>query len=98
MVELKARLHCSFSTFPEPLCDGFLLFSSSMVSFRQAAKGMAYLEGADIVHRDVAARNVFIGENLLTKIGNFEHCIEGQSGLLSQNVEELQYKLSRRVS
>ena len=38
----------------------------------QVASGMAYLEKQNYMHRDLAAKNVLVGENLLCKVANFE--------------------------
>ena len=38
----------------------------------QVAAGMAYLEEQNIVHRDLTARNILVGENLICKVANFE--------------------------
>ena len=38
----------------------------------QVANGMAYLESQNYIHRDVAARNVLVGEENIVKIGDFE--------------------------
>ena len=38
----------------------------------QVAAGMAYLEEQNIIHRDLAVRNILVGENLICKVGNFE--------------------------
>ena len=37
----------------------------------QVASGMAYLEEKDYVHRDLAAKNVLVGENLICKVTDF---------------------------
>ncbi|CAH3161665.1 unnamed protein product, partial [Porites evermanni] len=37
----------------------------------QIALGMKFLEKKKCVHRDLSARNVFIGENLVAKVGDF---------------------------
>lgn len=37
----------------------------------QVAEGMAHLEGQGYIHRDVAARSVLVGENLVCKLANF---------------------------
>ncbi|KAG9464685.1 hypothetical protein GDO78_019554 [Eleutherodactylus coqui] len=37
----------------------------------QVADGMQYLEDKHIVHRDLATRNVLVGENLVCKIADF---------------------------
>ncbi|CAJ0594222.1 unnamed protein product [Cylicocyclus nassatus] len=36
-----------------------------------AARGMAYLQSKDIIHRDIAARNCLLGENDVLKISDF---------------------------
>ncbi|RCN24460.1 hypothetical protein ANCCAN_29843, partial [Ancylostoma caninum] len=36
-----------------------------------AARGMAYLQTKDIIHRDIAARNCLLGENECVKISDF---------------------------
>ena len=38
----------------------------------QVAAGMAHLEERNIVHRDLTARNILVGENLICKVANFE--------------------------
>ena len=47
----------------------------------QVASGMLQLELSNCTHRDLAAKNVFVGENLICKVGNF-HCaqIDEESG------------------
>ena len=35
------------------------------------ARGLDYLTSASIMHGDLAARNVLIGENLITKVADF---------------------------
>ena len=37
----------------------------------QVADGMAYLEGENYIHRNVAARNILVGENLICKVADF---------------------------
>ena len=37
----------------------------------QVAAGMAYLEAKNCIHRDVAARNILVGENLICKVADF---------------------------
>ena len=39
----------------------------------QIAEGMAYLEHEKLVHRDVAARSILVGENNTCKVANFAH-------------------------
>ena len=43
---------------------------------KQVAEGMAYLENKSIVHGDLAARNILIGEKLSCKVANFETAID----------------------
>ena len=38
----------------------------------QVAAGMAYLEEQNIIHEDLAARNILVGENLICKVAKFE--------------------------
>ena len=38
---------------------------------RHVALGMEYLTKARIIHGDIAARNVLVGENLLCKLADF---------------------------
>ena len=37
----------------------------------QVATGMAYLEEKDYIHRDLATRNILVGENLICKVADF---------------------------
>ena len=37
----------------------------------QVAAGMAYLERKDYIHRNLAARNILVGENLICKVAGF---------------------------
>ena len=37
----------------------------------QVASGMAYLEAQSVIHRNLAARNVLVGENLVCKVAEF---------------------------
>ena len=38
----------------------------------QVEAGMAYLEEQNVIHRNLRARNIFVGENLKCKVANFE--------------------------
>ena len=38
----------------------------------QVAGGMAYLEKKNYIHRDLAARSILVGENLICKVANFD--------------------------
>ena len=38
---------------------------------RQVAEGMNYLTKSRIIHGDIAARNILVGENLTCKISDF---------------------------
>ncbi|CAH2303265.1 tyrosine- kinase Srms [Pelobates cultripes] len=48
-----------------------LSYDSFLYIFYQVAEGMAYLESEKVVHRDLATRNVLVGDNLLCKIADF---------------------------
>ena len=37
----------------------------------QVASGMAYLEEQNYIHRDLAAKNILVGDNLMCKVDNF---------------------------
>ena len=37
----------------------------------QVAAGMAYLEGENYIHQNLAARNILVGENLICKVADF---------------------------
>ena len=57
-----------------PIANGqrHILEHSDMMHFAvQAACGMEYLASCSYVHRDVAARNILIGNNLIVKICDF---------------------------
>ena len=51
----------------------------------QVAEGMAYLEEQGYIHRDLRAKNVLVGENLMCKVANFE----------TARVDEDVYKVKR---
>ncbi|KAM8945756.1 tyrosine-protein kinase Srms [Pelodytes ibericus] len=46
-------------------------YTSYMHIICQVAEGMAYLEMQHVVHRDLATRNVLVGDNLVCKIADF---------------------------
>ena len=48
-----------------------VLLSPDQMS-KQVAEGMAYLEELNCIHRDVAARNIRLGQDLRCKVANFE--------------------------
>lgn len=48
-----------------PSCRLFLKWSHSI------AKGMHYLSSKRIMHGDLAARNILIGDNLVAKVSDF---------------------------
>ena len=47
----------------------------------QVAAGMAYLEEQNIVHRDLSAKNILIGEGLICKVANFELASQTSEGI-----------------
>merc|ERR1719319_1092329 len=74
-----------FYIITEYMCNGALLdflrketeggakhqFDSLISIAAQVANGMAHLERKGLIHRDPAARNVLIGENLIAKVADF---------------------------
>lgn len=48
-----------------------LQFDNLLYISQQIADGMCYLEGQNIIHRDLACRNVLVGEKNITKICDF---------------------------
>ena len=49
----------------------------------QVASGMAYLEAQSFIHRELAARNVLVGENLVCKVADF-----GLARLIDEDIGE----------
>jgi len=65
-------VHSPHSDVPVANGQRHILEHSDMMHFAvQAACGMEYLASCSYVHRDVAARNVLIGNNLVVKICDF---------------------------
>ena len=61
--------------------DGRSLRSPQLVAMASdVAEAAAYLEDRGYFHRDIAARNVLVGENLVCKLGNFHlaHVLRGE--------------------
>jgi len=48
---------------------------------------MAYLEQKNFIHRDLADRNILVGENNIVKVADF-----GLARILAQDVEEYNTK------
>ena len=48
-----------------------ITLSQQVSIIQQVALGMAYLESKNYVHRALSSRNVFIGDNVLCKLGSF---------------------------
>ncbi|KAJ0036194.1 hypothetical protein NQD34_004871 [Periophthalmus magnuspinnatus] len=52
--------------------EGQVLTSAHLIYMgSQVAEGMAYLEDRSIVHRDLATRNILVGEDLVCKVADF---------------------------
>ena len=49
----------------------------------QVAAGMAYLEEQNIIHRNLAARNILVSERLICKVASFE-----MAGAIDQDIHE----------
>ena len=65
-----------------PMANGHrhILDHNDMMHFAvQVACGMEYLAGRNYVHRDIAARNVLVGNNLSVKISDFGNTQPGYS-------------------
>ena len=54
----------------------------------QVASGMAYLEQNNYVHRDVAARNILVAENLICKVANFGLACVTNEGMFREHSKE----------
>ena len=53
--------------------EGKLLNPTQLITIAsQVAAAMAYLEGQNIIHRDLAAQNIQVGEHLIYKLANLE--------------------------
>ena len=54
--------------------DGKLLQELDLIKMAaQVASGMLQLELSNCIHRDLSAKNIYIGENLICKVGNFHY-------------------------
>ena len=68
-------------------------FSSLLSWSLQIARGMAHLQRLDIVHRDLATRNVLLDENKIAKVADF-----GMALTNSQPIEVCDYLCVRWTS
>ena len=58
--------------FPEEHFDERVLSTTDLISFAyQISRGMEYLASKQIIHRDLACRNVLVCEDLVVKIADF---------------------------
>ncbi|XP_050736021.1 tyrosine-protein kinase SRK3-like isoform X2 [Eriocheir sinensis] len=48
-----------------------LVLQQQLYASAQAAAGMEYLEGQQLIHRDIAARNILVGPCLVCKVADF---------------------------
>ena len=55
----------------------------------QVASGMAYLEEKNYVHRDLTAKNILVGENLICKVANFSLACRIGEDIYQANTGEL---------
>ena len=53
----------------------------------QVAAGMAYLEERNIIHKDLAARSILVGEHLQCKVANFEMTQSINAGIINPIVK-----------
>ena len=64
--------------------DGHSLKLSQLIDMgAQVASGMAYLEEKNYIHRNLAARNILVGENLICKVADF-----GIARVIDEDIEE----------
>ena len=52
-----------------------LKFPTLVKMANDVASGMAYLERKGYIHADLAARNILVGDNLISKVGSFGNVI-----------------------
>ena len=66
----------------------------------QAAKGMAYLEEHNRIPRNLAARNIMVGENLSCKVANFElaRTMKKQVNIFAAHKTRTTYKWTPEVA
>ncbi|CAK8691833.1 unnamed protein product [Clavelina lepadiformis] len=75
------------------LCKNLNLEVRELIGYcRDACEGLAYLEGRNCIHRDVAARNCLVSESNVVKITDFGMSREEEDGIYYSTVKKVPVK------
>ncbi|CAD5226839.1 unnamed protein product [Bursaphelenchus xylophilus] len=61
----------------QELCSTVICFNAEelLSFFWQIADGLSFMTANEILHRDIAAENIFITDNMVAKVGGFKRCM-----------------------